>query len=144
MKILLVIDPVHAFSFNVIDMPQVLSLNVTVGANHVIQGALNKASAANVRTEPFYKHSDKLYSVIELDVPLFIIVIKNYNGYTTMIHSEPTTNRAVDMTFEQYEEWKRTHKATWKHDAKEGEDKWVYVEIDPNEVKQPAKRKEKV
>jgi hypothetical protein len=53
------------------------------------------------------------------DLPVKYIIIKNYNGYTTLLVKE-NDERTGEMSIEEYREWNKNHVAKWINDT------WVY------------------
>lgn len=53
------------------------------------------------------------------DLPVKFIIIKNYNGYTTLLVEE-NDERTGEMTIEEYKEWNKNHFAKYENNT------WVY------------------
>lgn len=66
------------------------------------------------------------YAILEVELNAKLIVIPNYNGYTTAwVATEDDTycGKKDCMSLKEYDLWNATHKATYKDDT------WVYVPI---------------
>ena len=80
-----------------------------------------------VQLDVLYSHlPDKKFPVMQVELDVKVIVIPNYNGYTTayiMQDEQSYVGKTSSMSLEEFDVWESTHKATWKNDE------WVYVPI---------------
>ena len=95
------------------------TLNIGIAA-HYAEKAWNNALLKDSFQYAIYAPAlKKEETCIIADLPVKFIIIKNYNGYTTMLIDE-SDKRTGEISIEEYREWKKNHVARWRNNT------WVY------------------